>query len=71
MVGRMVGKPTRTAIVDHSNPGARHCTSAIAPATTVACTNDAEVVDGLPRAQDSHEFVFGRLMGLADALGYV
>ena len=63
------GAPTRTAIVDHGNPGAWHGTSATAPATTVACANDAEVLDGLLGALDSHEFVFGRLMGLADALG--
>ena len=59
----------RTAIVDHGNPGAWHGTSATAPATTVACANDAEVLEGLLGALDSHEFVFGRLMALADALG--
>ena len=63
------GAPTRTAIVDHGNPGAWHGTSATAPATTIACASDAEVLDGLLGALDSHEFVFGRLMGLADALG--
>ncbi|KAN0141735.1 hypothetical protein V8E53_000197 [Lactarius tabidus] len=63
------GGRTRTAIVDHGNPGAWHGTSATAPATTVACANDAEVLDGLVGALDSHEFIFGRLMGLADALG--
>ncbi|KAF8259317.1 ribonuclease H-like domain-containing protein [Lactarius quietus] len=65
------GAPTRTAIVDHGNPGAWHGTSATAPATTVACANDAEVLDGLVGALDSHEFIFGRLMGLADALGWI
>lgn len=63
------GGRTRTAIVDHGNPGAWHGASATAPATTVACANDAEVLDGLVGALDSHEFIFGRLMGLADALG--
>ena len=43
--------------------------SASAPATTVACTNDAEVLDGVLGALDTHEFVFGRLVSLADALG--
>ncbi|KAN0141756.1 hypothetical protein V8E53_000218 [Lactarius tabidus] len=57
------GGRTRTAIVDHGNPGAWHGASATAPATTVACANDAEVLDGL--------FIFGRLMGLADALGWI
>ncbi|KAN0141724.1 hypothetical protein V8E53_000186 [Lactarius tabidus] len=65
------GGRTRTAIVDHGNPGAWHSTSATAPATTVACANDAEVLDGLVGALDSHELIFGRLMGLADALGWI
>ncbi|KAI9432797.1 hypothetical protein H4582DRAFT_2083191 [Lactarius indigo] len=58
------GARTRTAIVDHGNPGAWHGGSATAPATTIACANDAEVLDGLVGALDSHEFVFGRLMGI-------
>lgn len=45
------------AIVDHGNLGAWHVSSATAPATTVACMNDADVLDGLPGALDSHEFV--------------
>ncbi|KAN0141439.1 hypothetical protein V8E53_000684 [Lactarius tabidus] len=64
------GRRTRTAIVDHGNPGAWHGASATAPAPTVACANDAEVLNGLVGALDSHEFILGRLMGLADALGY-
>jgi RNA exonuclease 1 len=56
------------AIVDHGN--AWHGTSVTAPATTVLCANDVEVLDGLIRALDSHEFIFGQLMGLTDALGF-
>jgi len=56
-------------IVDHSNPGAWHGTSASVPATTVHCTTDAEVLDGILGALDTHEFVFARLTGLANALG--
>ena len=63
------GGGARAAIVDHGNPGAWHGTSASAPATTVPCTNDAEVIEGVVGALDSHEFVFARLMTLADALG--
>ena len=48
------GARTRTAIVDHGNPGAWHGTSATAPATIIACANDAEVLDGLLGALDSH-----------------
>ena len=63
------GGSARAAIVDHGNPGAWHGTSPSAPATTVPCTTDAEVLDGILGALDTHEFVFARLMGLADALG--
>jgi len=63
------GARTCTTIVDHGYLSAWHGTSATAPSTTVACANDAEVLDGLLGALDAHEFVFGRLMGLADTLG--
>ena len=59
----------RMAIVDHGNPGAWHGTSASAPAMTAPCMNDAEALDGMLGALDAHEFVFARLMVLADALG--
>jgi hypothetical protein len=65
------GASTRTAIVDHGNPGARHSTSVTVPTTTIAYANDAEVLDGLLGALDLHECVFRRLMRLADALGCV
>jgi hypothetical protein len=35
------------AIGDHGNPDAWHGASAVAPATTVGRTNDAEVLDGV------------------------
>ena len=66
---RDVGTGARTAIVDHGKPGAWHGTSAAIPITTVACTNDAEVLEGVLGAMDTHEFVFARLMAFADALG--
>ncbi len=52
-----------------AGPGAWHGTSASVPATTVVCTNNAEVPDGVLGALDTHEFVYARLMGLGDALG--
>ncbi len=58
-----------TAIVDRGNPGTWHGKSATEPAATVACANDVEVPDGLLGTLDAQEFVFWRLMGLADALG--
>jgi RNA exonuclease 1 len=58
------------AIVDHGNPGAWHGTSDSSPVTMVQCTNDTEVLlDGVLSVLDAHEFVFARLMGLADAPG--
>ena len=45
---RLINARTRTAIIDHGNPGAWL-------GTTVACANDAEVLDGLLGALDSHE----------------
>ena len=66
---RDVGTGARTAIVDHGKPGAWHGTSAATPTTTVACTNDAEVLEGVLGAMDTHEFGFARLLALADALG--
>ncbi|KAH9178006.1 hypothetical protein EDB89DRAFT_1902083 [Lactarius sanguifluus] len=64
-------KWARTVIVD---PGVWHGMSAIAPAMTVACANLCERcggVDELLGVLDSHEFVFGRPMGLADTLRLV
>ncbi|KAH9177990.1 hypothetical protein EDB89DRAFT_1932161 [Lactarius sanguifluus] len=61
----------RTAIANPANPVALHSTSATPPATTVACANDAEVVDELLGTLDSHEFVFGRPMRLADTLRWI
>jgi hypothetical protein len=34
-----------------------------------SCTSDAEMIEGVVGALDPHEFVFARLMTLADALG--
>lgn len=40
------------------------------PPTTVACANDAEVLDRLLGSLNSHKIEFGRLTGLTDAFGY-
>ena len=37
----------RTPFVNHVNPEASHGLSAMKPTTTVACANDADVLDGL------------------------
>ena len=40
----------------------------MAPAMIMACKSNAEVLEGVLGALDSHEFLFTRLMVLADAL---
>lgn len=55
-----------SAVVDHGNPASWHGSKAN---TTVACTSDEEVLDGLLGAIPSHTFTFGRFTALADALG--
>jgi hypothetical protein len=57
------GEGACTAIVNHDNPGTWHGTSVLAPVTTVPCTNDTEVLDGVLGALDAHQFVFARLVG--------
>jgi RNA exonuclease 1 len=37
--------------------------------TTVPCTTDQEILDGVLQAIPSHQFVFGRFLSLAEALG--
>ncbi|KAI9440292.1 hypothetical protein BJY52DRAFT_1229499 [Lactarius psammicola] len=67
---RLNGAPMRTAIVNDGNPGTRHGTSATALATTVACVNDAEVLDRLLKVLNSHECTFEQLMGVFVAFYY-
>lgn len=56
----------RGAVVDHGNPAVMHGAKAI---TTIGCSSDQEVLDGLLQTIPAHEFVFGRFTGLADVLG--
>ena len=51
------------------NRSSRASRARSAEATTVSCTSDAEVIEGVVGALDPHEFVFARLMTLADTLG--
>jgi hypothetical protein len=37
--------------------------------TNVACKNDADILEGLLQTIPSHDFVFGRLTSLAEAMG--
>ncbi|KAF8697258.1 hypothetical protein AX14_001396, partial [Amanita brunnescens Koide BX004] len=60
------GGGVRSAVVDYGNPQMMHGSKAT---TTVACTSDEEVVNGLLDVIPSHQFVFGRFMSLADTLG--
>ena len=65
-VGAGASEGVRGAVVDYGNPGGMHGSKA---ATAVGCTGDEEIVEGVLGAVGSHDFVFGRLMGLADRLG--
>ena len=56
----------RSAVVDHGNPGVMHGAKAT---TAVGCGSDREVLEGLLQAIPAHEFLFGRLTGIADAMG--
>ncbi|OCH88140.1 hypothetical protein OBBRIDRAFT_735036 [Obba rivulosa] len=67
-ISRSKSGTVTTAVVDHGNPAAWHGSKAT---TTVACKTDAEVMDGVVAALPSHNFVFGRFTGLADALGWI
>ncbi|KAF8840863.1 ribonuclease H-like protein [Paxillus ammoniavirescens] len=58
----------RGAVVDHGNPSVMHGSKAT---TTIGCSSDEEVLDGLLQAIPAHEFVFGRFTGLADAMGWL
>lgn len=65
-VGRGGPGTIRSAVVDHGNPAVMHGAKAN---TSVSCTSDAEVLEGLLQAIPGHEFSFGRLTALADGLG--
>jgi len=68
-MARAGGRPqgvVRAAVVDHGNPGVMHGAKAT---TAIGCASDQEVLDGLMQALPAHEFVFGRLTGVADAMG--
>ncbi|KAG6375627.1 hypothetical protein JVT61DRAFT_3195 [Boletus reticuloceps] len=66
--GRATQGPVRGAVVDHGNPGVMHGSKAT---TTVGCTSDQEVLEGLTQAIPAHEFLFGRFTGVADAMGWL
>jgi RNA exonuclease 1 len=65
-VGRGGPGTIRSAVVDHGNPAVMHGAKAN---TSVPCTSDAEVLEGLLQVIPAHEFSFGRFTALADAMG--
>ncbi|KIM78839.1 hypothetical protein PILCRDRAFT_823946 [Piloderma croceum F 1598] len=67
-VGRGGPGSIRSAVVDHGNPAVMHGAKAN---TSVPCTNDAEVLEGLLQVIPAHEFSFGRFTALADAMGWL
>ncbi|THU83469.1 ribonuclease H [Dendrothele bispora CBS 962.96] len=57
----------RTAVVDRGNPGLMHGNKAT---KSVGCEDDEEAVNQIVDLLPSHDFVFGRLMGLANLKGW-
>lgn len=56
----------RSAVVDHGNPSVMHGAKAN---TAIACKSDDEVLEGMLGAIPSHQFTYGRFLGLANTLG--
>ncbi|KAF8905308.1 hypothetical protein CPB85DRAFT_1315585 [Mucidula mucida] len=56
------------AVVDHGNPTVMHGAKAT---SSIGCKDDDEVLKGVLEALPSHDFVFGRFMGLANLLGWI
>jgi RNA exonuclease 1 len=56
----------RTAVVDRGNPGLMHGNKS---SKSVGCEDDEEVVKAILDLTPSHDFVFGRLMNLANLKG--
>ncbi|KAF5346349.1 hypothetical protein D9758_011478 [Tetrapyrgos nigripes] len=57
----------RTAVVDRGNPGMMHGNKST---KSVGCEDDDEVVKAILDLTPSHDFVFGRLMALANLKGW-
>ncbi|KAF9010833.1 ribonuclease H [Cyathus striatus] len=57
----------KCAVVDHGNPGVMHGVKAT---TSIGCSSDQEVLEGLLGVVGSHQFAFGRFMGVANLLGW-
>ncbi|PVF98588.1 hypothetical protein CPB86DRAFT_774753 [Serendipita vermifera] len=61
------GNMMRTAVVDYGNPSTWLGSRAT---STVACSSDKDVVQGVRDLIENHHFVFGRMMELSEALGW-
>ncbi|KAF8756827.1 EXOIII protein, partial [Rhizoctonia solani] len=61
------GKGSTSAVIDHGNPRAWHGAKAT---SAVSCQTDDQVVTGVIDAARNHDFVFGRLLELSQALGW-
>ncbi|KZS92153.1 hypothetical protein SISNIDRAFT_467013 [Sistotremastrum niveocremeum HHB9708] len=64
---RSAGEGVKSAVVDHGNPSGWYGAKA---STCVACKNDEDVVRGVEDMIGGHRFVWGRMVELADALGW-
>lgn len=59
------GRAVTSAVVDYGNPGSWHGAKAT---TAIACKSDEEVMRGVVEATARHDFVFGRMIALSEAL---
>ncbi|EJD49017.1 hypothetical protein AURDEDRAFT_112749 [Auricularia subglabra TFB-10046 SS5] len=59
------GRSVTSAVVDYGNPGSWHGAKAT---TAIPCKSDEEVTRGVIEAAPRHDFVFGRMISLSEAL---
>ncbi|KAL8279273.1 hypothetical protein RQP46_008310 [Phenoliferia psychrophenolica] len=60
-------EPKTSAVVDHGTPGQWHGAKA---QTTIACSTDDEILEGMISSIGSHDFTLGRFMELSHGLGW-
>ncbi|KAK4704396.1 RNA exonuclease, partial [Phenoliferia sp. Uapishka_3] len=60
-------EPKTSAVIDHGTPGQWHGAKA---QTTIACSTDDEILDGMISSLGGHDFTIGRFMELSHGLGW-
>ncbi|KZW02879.1 ribonuclease H-like protein [Exidia glandulosa HHB12029] len=59
------GRTVTSAVIDYGNPGSWHGAKAT---TAIACKSDEDVMRGVLESLPRHDFVFGRMIALSEAL---